>query len=119
MNKTFNLLFFVKKSKVRPNGTAPIYMRITIEGKKADISSKRYIEPQKWDNKVQKAIGNSQETKTLNVYLKTLEQRVYDYHYQMLKEENIVTAVSLKSKLLGTDIEQRMLIPATSNSFQF
>ena len=111
MNKTFNLLFFVKKSKVRPNGSAPIYMRITIEGKKADISSKRYIEPQKWDNKVQKAIGNSQETKTLNVYLKTLEQRVYDYHYQMLKEENIVTAVSLKSKLLGTDIEQRMLIP--------
>lgn len=111
MNKTFNLLFFVKKSKVRPNGTAPIYMRITIEGKKADISSKRYIEPQKWDNKVQKVIGNSQETKTLNVYLKTLEQRVYDYHYQMLKEENTVTAVSLKSKLLGTDIEQRMLIP--------
>ena len=68
-------------------------MRITIEGKKADISSKRYIELQKWDNKVQKAIGNSQETKTLNVYLKTLEQRVYDYHYQMLKEENIVTGL--------------------------
>lgn len=111
MNKTFNLLFFVKKSKVRPNGTAPIYMRITIDGKKADISSKRHIEPHKWDNKGQKAIGNSQETKTLNVYLKTLEQRVYDYHYQMLKEENAVTAMSLKSKLLGTDIEQRMLIP--------
>jgi hypothetical protein len=29
----------------------------------------------------------------------------------MLKEENFVTAESLKSKLLGTDIEQRMLIP--------
>jgi site-specific recombinase XerD len=29
----------------------------------------------------------------------------------MLKEENYVTAVGLKSKLLGTDIEQRMLIP--------
>jgi len=29
----------------------------------------------------------------------------------MLKEDNNVTAVGLKSKLLGTDIEQRMLIP--------
>jgi hypothetical protein len=75
MNKTFNLLFFVKKSKVRPNGTAPIYIRITIDGKKTEISSKRYIDPLKWDNKGQKATGNSQEAKTLNVYLKTLEQK--------------------------------------------
>ena len=56
-------------------------------------------------------MGNSQEAKTLNLYLKTLEQKVYDFHYQMLKDENFVTAESLKSKLLGTEIEQRMLIP--------
>ncbi|WP_312398859.1 site-specific integrase, partial [Chryseobacterium sp.] len=36
---------------------------------------------------------------------------VYDYHYEMLKEENDVTAIGLKSKLLGTDKEKRMLIP--------
>ncbi|MET3037281.1 DNA-binding protein [Chryseobacterium sp. NRRL B-14859] len=40
-----------------------------------------------------------------------MEQKVYDFHYLVLKEENFVTAESLKSKLLGTDIEQRMLIP--------
>ena len=111
MNKTFNLLFFIKKNKIRTNGTAPIYLRITIDGKAADIAAKRYIEPQKWDGKTHKALGNSQEARTLNVYLKTLEQQVYDSHYVMLKEDNNVTAVGLKSKLLGTDIEQRMLIP--------
>ena len=111
MNKTFNLLFFIKKNKIRTNGTAPIYLRITIDGKAADIAAKRYIDPQKWDGKAHKALGNSQEARTLNVYLKTLEQQVYDSHYVMLKEDNNVTAISLKSKLLGTDIEQRMLIP--------
>lgn len=111
MNKTFNLLFFIKKNKIRTNGTAPIYLRITIDGKAADIAAKRYIDPKKWDVKAHKALGNSQEAKTLNLYLKTLEQKVYDFHYLMLKEENFVTAESLKSKLLGTDIEQRMLIP--------
>jgi len=111
MNKTFNLLFIIKKNKIRTNGTAPIYLRITIDGKVSDIAAKRYIEPHKWDSKARKAIGNSQEAKTLNIYLKTLEQEVYDSHYLMLKEENDVTAVSLKSKLLGTDIEKRMLIP--------
>jgi site-specific recombinase XerD len=111
MNKTFNLLFFIKKNKIRTNGTAPIYLRITIDGKAADIAAKRYIDPQKWDVKAHKAVGNSQEAKTLNVYLKTLEQQVYDSHYLMLKEEHDVTSESLKSKLLGTDVSTRMLIP--------
>ncbi|MEN4760772.1 Arm DNA-binding domain-containing protein [Chryseobacterium sp. C39-AII1] len=111
MNKTFNLLFFIKKNKIRTNGTAPIYLRITIDGKAAEIAAKRYIDPKKWDNKSQKAVGNSQEAKTLNLYLKTLEQKVYDFHYLMLKEEDFVTAESLKSKLLGTDVTTRMLIP--------
>lgn len=111
MNKTFNLLFFIKKNKIRTNGTAPIYLRITIDGKAAEIAAKRYIDPKKWDNKSQKSVGNSQEAKTLNSYLKTLEQQVYDFHYLMLKEEDFVTAESLKSKLLGTDVTTRMLIP--------
>lgn len=111
MNKTFNLLFFIKKNKIRTNGTAPIYLRITVDGKAAEIAAKRYIAPKKWDNKSQKAVGNSQEAKTLNSYLKTLEQQVYDFHYLMLKEEDFITAESLKSKLLGTDVTTRMLIP--------
>lgn len=111
MNKTFNLLFFIKKNKIRTNGTAPIYLRITIDGKAAEIAAKRYIDPKKWDNKAHKAVGNSQEAKILNAYLKTLEQQVYDFHYSMLKEEDFVTAESLKSKLLGTDVTTRMLIP--------
>jgi len=35
MNKTFRLLFFLKKSKVDAKGNSPIYLRITIEGKSA------------------------------------------------------------------------------------
>ncbi|MBL3545984.1 Arm DNA-binding domain-containing protein [Chryseobacterium sp. KMC2] len=51
MNKTFNLLFFIKKNKIRTNGTAPIYLRIPINGKAAEIAAKRYIAPKKWDNR--------------------------------------------------------------------
>ncbi len=85
MNKTFNLLFFIKKSKIKANGTAPIYLRITIDGIPKDIASKRYIEPSKWDNKLQKVTGVSDEVKSLNRYLKTLEQEVYDAHHNMMK----------------------------------
>ena len=111
MNKTFNLLFFIKKSKIKANGTAPIYLRITIDGKPKEIASKRYIQPDKWDNKLKKVSGSSDETKSLNLYLKTLEQQVYDAHHSIMKDKTTATASSLKSKLQGTEERARMLIP--------
>ena len=41
MNKTFNLLFYVKKAKINSVGESPIYLRITIDGKISEISTKR------------------------------------------------------------------------------
>lgn len=111
MNKTFNLLFFIKKSKIKANGTAPIYLRITIDGIPKEISSKRNILPNKWDNKLQKVIGVTEEIRSLNAYLKTLEQEVYEAHHMLMKDKKIATSSSLKSKLLGKGPRARMLIP--------
>ena len=111
MNKTFNLLFFVKKSKIKANGTAPIYLRITIDGIPKEISSKRNIIPQKWDSKLQKVSGSSEEVKAINNYLKTLEHEVFEAHHQMMKDKTSTTSGSLKSKLVGTEERPRMLVP--------
>ncbi|PKB15093.1 site-specific integrase [Flavobacterium sp. 5] len=111
MNKTFNLLFFVKKGKIKADGTAPIYLRITIDGVPKEISAKRTIQPERWDNKLQKVIGSSIEIKSLNAYLKTLEQQVYEAHHQVLKDKEQATSSILKAKLQGTDEKQRMLVP--------
>ena len=84
MNKTFNLLFYVKRSKTIANGTAPIYLRITIDGKLTEIAAKRYINPDKWSSQAQKVNGTSEEIRSLNAYLKTLEQQVYEAQHQLL-----------------------------------
>ena len=47
MNKTFNLLFYVKKAKINSVGESPIYLRITIDGKISEISTKRTVKPSK------------------------------------------------------------------------
>lgn len=111
MNKTFNLLFLVKKSKMKADGTAPIYLRITIDGIPKEISTKRTIQPNKWDNKLQKVVGSSIEIKSLNGYLKTLELQVYEAHHEVLKDKKQVTSSIIKSKLQGTDLKVRMLVP--------
>ena len=111
MNKTFNLLFFLKKSKIKANGTVPIYLRITIDGKPKEISSKRNIFPEQWDNKLQRLSGRSPEAKAMNDYLKTFEQEIYEAHHQAMKDKTPVTSSILKAKVTGTDQNRRMLIP--------
>jgi len=111
MNKTFNLLFFLKKSKIKANGTVPIYLRITIDGKPKEISSKRNIFPEQWDNKLQRLSGRSPEAKAMNDYLKTFEQEIYEAHHQAMKDKTPVTSSLLKAKVTGTEQNRRMLIP--------
>lgn len=111
MNKTFSLLFYVKKSKTVANGTAPIYLRITIDGKITELAAKRYILPEKWNPAAQKVNGTSEEVKALNAYLKTLEQRVYEAQHQMIKDKAVITADNLKHKLHGSEERHRTLIP--------
>ena len=45
----FTVLFFLKKSKLLKNGEAPICMRITINGKRAEVQIKRSIDVTKWN----------------------------------------------------------------------
>jgi len=45
MISTFCLSFVLKKTKVLANGTAPICLRITIDGERIEFKTKRYILP--------------------------------------------------------------------------
>lgn len=111
MNKTFNLLFYLKKAKINSQGEVPIYMRITIDGKISEISTKRIVLPSKWNTQAQSVKGSSEESKSVNFYLKTFEQKVYNTYHQLIRENEAVGCEMLKNKLLGKDQKNRMLIP--------
>ena len=49
--KTFSILFFIKKTKLLKNQKAPIYLRITVDGKRSEISINRSIDPAQWNEK--------------------------------------------------------------------
>lgn len=111
MNKTFSLLFLLKKNKVKANGTVPLYARITIDGTPKEISCKRSIDPNLWDRKLQRLSGRNPEVKAINSYLKTFEQEIYDAHHMAIKDKKPVTAALVKAKATGSDQVKRMLVP--------
>jgi hypothetical protein len=57
--------------------------------------------------------GTHEEARRFNLYLKTLEQQVYDAHRQLLEAKIPVTVKVLKDKLFGKEEkpEVKMLVP--------
>ncbi|MBD1365352.1 site-specific integrase [Mucilaginibacter sp. ZT4R22] len=103
MNKSFSLLFYVKSSKMSADGTAPIYLRITIDGQRIEVSSKRNANPSKWNASAQKLAGTGEQVRSVNEYLKTLEHQIYEVYRQMIEKKLPLTAANLKNVLLGKE----------------
>ena len=73
---TFNLLFYLRPDRKKEESIYPIYMRITVDGKRAEVSTKRQINRDNWDSKASKAKGYKSEVKQLNQYLESLRTSV-------------------------------------------
>jgi site-specific recombinase XerD len=120
LNRTLTVLFILKKNKAQHNGTYPLYMRLTVEGKRAELTTKRFVDGDVWDSKAQKliprmipgkkSIHSSEEIKSINEYLRTLDRQVYDAHRELLNAGKSPTVEMLKNKLTGVEEKQRMLL---------
>ncbi|WP_428329533.1 site-specific integrase [Mucilaginibacter sp.] len=113
MTKSFALLFQMKRTKALPNGNAPIYLRITIDSERVEIATKRNAPPDKWNTIAQKVMGNTDEAKSVNNHLKTVEQKAYEVYREMIERKIPITAQTFKDRMNGIEEEVvcRMLIP--------
>jgi hypothetical protein len=74
----FSLLFRLKKPNSRVKGNVPVYMRLTVDGKRTELSVDREFDPQRWNKKFGRATGTKEDAKTLNAYLDTLQIKVHE-----------------------------------------
>ncbi|NJO69699.1 MAG: site-specific integrase, partial [Bacteroidetes bacterium] len=65
---TFGIIFYIKRQKEK-KGKAPIYARITVDGKRVEVSIKRDIDVDNWSKGKGMAKGKGEEIKALNTYL--------------------------------------------------
>jgi hypothetical protein len=48
METKMSILFFGKKSRTTIDDLLPIYLRVTIDGQRFEVTTKRYVESSKW-----------------------------------------------------------------------
>lgn len=102
LNYTFNTLIWQNKAKMK-NGIAPIYIRITIDGKRTEISTKKSIEPDKWNSNSQSVKGNNEEARKINQHLRLLIGEIEKIHFKLSQEDYIPTPELIKQKLQSTE----------------
>ncbi|MGV8879365.1 MAG: site-specific integrase [Sphingobacteriaceae bacterium] len=110
MKSNFHLLFYIRKQKNYKGGEMPIYMRITVNGKRADMSAGRNCDPAKWNSHSGRAIGTKEEIKTLNNYLDSLQTKLRNAHQVLIDANQQVTTESLQSQFTGKNHQGRYLM---------
>ena len=110
MNKTFGLLFYVKRAKIDNNGKAPIYVRITVDGIRSELSIKRSIEIERWNTEAGKVKGNTEEVKSINTYIDVVRNKIYDHHKRLIDANKKVTAEAIKNSFLGIGEKEKTLV---------
>ena len=111
MKTKVSILFYAKKAKAATNGLVPIYTRITINGKRIELSTNRFVEISKWSTEAGKMKGTSEEARSINNHLDLLKSQIRDAEMELIHKKIPVTTETLKSKILGVDERARTLVP--------
>lgn len=88
----------------------PIMVRITINSKVAQFSTKIDILPTQWDVKAGKAKGKTEEIAEINRKLTNLSSRIDKAYDKRMETNGYALPEEIKNDLLGTDTDHKTLI---------
>ncbi|MFC2080882.1 site-specific integrase [Bacteroidota bacterium] len=108
--QTLAILFYLRRDKKRSENEIPIYLRITVNQKRAEMAVQRYIDPIKWNSSGGYAKGTKQEIRELNEFLDLYRSKVYKAQRELIEENKVVTAIALRNRVQGKTEDQKTLI---------
>ena len=104
---TFGLLFYIRRDKTNKKGEAPVFMRLTINGERADASIKRFIEPHAWNSAKGKANEKCRGGKDLNLYLDAISANILRIQRDFELDKKEVSAQIILNRYLGKEQSDR------------
>ena len=99
---TFSILFWLKVSRAN-NGKAPLYARITVNRKRAEISLKRRIETDCWNPSMNRVNGTNEKARTINEFLCQVSSEILRSKNELKTEGKIISAQAVKARYLKED----------------
>jgi len=110
MQNLLSILFFIKKSKNKNATHATVYLRITYDGRRAELSTMRKVSLSKWNSKANKVSGSSAEAKQVNRNLDIIKNRIYEIYQRLLDNEEDISAEKIKNEYSGNNNMQKSIL---------
>ncbi len=100
---TFSIHFWLKRVAERRDGKSPIYVRITVNGRRAELSLQEYVRPDYWCSKTGRVTFRAPGAQKINDNLTQVHSDLIECR-KVLKGDGIfITAQLIKSRYLGVD----------------
>lgn len=96
VRSSFAILFFIRESRVRKDGTASIEVVLTVNGERCAFSTGKRVKSCNWDKVKQQVKGKDEEAQSLNNYLKAIKAKLYQKEAELLDRGFIITAELLR-----------------------
>lgn len=103
ISTTFNVHFWLKKAGIKKDGTLPIYARITVDGQRADLSTKQSIDENKWCETSRRIKPKFSGAKEINDCLSDIHSKLVTCNKQLSNDEGVISAQAIKLRYLGKD----------------
>lgn len=110
MRQTFSLLFWLKRAKLNKKGEAHIYIRITVNGKRAELSTHIAVKSEAWHITKGRVKGQSEMVRAINVKLDKMSFRLNQIYDKMSEREGVISAKLIKNAYLGVEEKRITLI---------
>ena len=86
MEPKMNILFIGKKARMTKHQLLPIYLRVTVDSKRFEVSTHQHVRTIEWSPSGGKVKGRSASALEINTELDLIRKQVYDYKAQILSE---------------------------------
>ena len=107
---TFGIQFVLRLPKNKKDEMAVVYARITVNGRRAEISLKSKVSINNWDEAKGRAKGKREEIVKLNSHMEQVRSLIFDCYQELIQQNKPVSVNAIKAKYLGEDIEEAMTL---------
>ena len=101
---TFSVIFYLRKSM--GDEKVPIYGRVTINGRRMELSMKQRIMVEDWSDQKVMAKTKKEEFKVLNNYLEQLPASLAECYRDMVLKKKVITIDTFRKAYYGTDEDE-------------
>jgi site-specific recombinase XerD len=105
VSESLSIIFFVEKTEASKDGRAPIYTRITLAGRRCEISLGMRVFPEQWDKINSRVKGRNADVLLLNNQITQARANLEKAYFLLTTQYEYVTADMLKKSYQGKPVE--------------